>query len=41
MNDLNICKFLARWGLHMNLNQSCGIDASEFNFVQLWFKIYT
>jgi hypothetical protein len=26
MNDLSIRKILARWGLYMNLNQSCGTD---------------
>jgi hypothetical protein len=27
MNDLSVCKFLAQWGLHVNLNESRVIDA--------------
>jgi hypothetical protein len=27
LNDLSICKILARWDLHMIINERCGIDA--------------
>jgi hypothetical protein len=27
MNDLTICKTLSWWGLHMNANETCDIDA--------------
>jgi hypothetical protein len=27
MDDLNICKILARWSLNMDLDHGCGIDA--------------
>jgi hypothetical protein len=28
INDLSIREILSRWGLRVNLNESCGVDVS-------------